>query len=130
MSGGVEIGVEADRKRASRQWHKYAGERGFATSTGWKSANGGDIFRDHARKRGLTVEEFSSLCRENLDVDRALDVALKSLMMDQSGPRLWKVGCLDGGQRAFQSIYHVCIFQQRWRSVKKANAKRWRILRG
>ena len=30
MSGGVEIGVEADRKRASRQWHKYVG-RGSAT---------------------------------------------------------------------------------------------------
>ena len=28
------------------------------------------------------------MCRENLDVDRALDVALKSLMMDQSGPEI------------------------------------------
>ena len=62
--------------------------KGLCHKTGWTSANGGDIFRDHARKRGLTVEEFSSLCRENLDVDRALDVALKSLMTDHSGPEV------------------------------------------
>ena len=34
------------------------------------------------RKRGLTVEEFSELCREDLDVDRLLDEQLKLKMAD------------------------------------------------
>ena len=34
----------------------------------WKSLNGGDIFRSEAKIRGLTVGEFSDLCKEDLDV--------------------------------------------------------------
>ena len=95
-----------------------------------KSANGGDIFRDHAKKRGLTVEEFSSLCRENLDVDRALDVALKSLMMDQSGPEIVESRLSGWWAKGLNRYTTSAYFNNVGGAWKKANAKRWRILRG
>ena len=59
-----------------------SGPPGSGTSTlvgklcedrGWSSVNGGDIFREEASNRGLTVVEFSALCKKDLDVDRSLD---------------------------------------------------------
>lgn len=51
----------------------------------WKSLNGGDIFRSEAKIRGLTVGEFSDLCKEDLDVDRSLDSILKKELQDNKG---------------------------------------------
>ena len=44
----------------------------IAESRGWSSINGGDVFRDEASRRGLTVEQ-SNEAKKDLDVDRALD---------------------------------------------------------
>ncbi|MGB1777855.1 MAG: AAA family ATPase, partial [Candidatus Thalassarchaeaceae archaeon] len=62
--------------------------KGICKRTGWKSVNGGDVFRAHAKNAGLTVEEFSKLCRKDLGVDRGLDESLKSLMREDSGPEV------------------------------------------
>ncbi len=51
----------------------------------WDSVNGGDIFRAEAERRGLTVGEFSDLCKENLDVDRLLDETLKNEIQNLEG---------------------------------------------
>ena len=54
----------------------------------WSSVNGGDIFREEASNRGLTVAEFSALCKQDLDVDRSLDTILRHAMSDQKGPEV------------------------------------------
>jgi len=55
---------------------------------GWSSVNGGIIFREQASNRGITVAEFSSLCKQDLDVDRSLDDILKQAMNDPDGPEV------------------------------------------
>ena len=54
----------------------------------WKSLNGGDIFRSEAHRRGLTVGQFSDLCKEDLDVDRSLDSILKRELQDTKGSEI------------------------------------------
>ena len=54
----------------------------------WKSLNGGDIFRSEAHRRGLTVGQFSDLCKEDLDVDRSLDSILKKELQDIKGSEI------------------------------------------
>ncbi|MBE39024.1 MAG: hypothetical protein CMB07_03385 [Euryarchaeota archaeon] len=61
---------------------------GICKNRNWTSLNGGEVFRVQAKERGLTVEEFSELCREDLDVDRLLDEQLKLKMADTSGPAI------------------------------------------
>lgn len=74
-----------------------SGKPGSGTSTlvdllakemGWDSVNGGDIFRQEAKRMNLTVEEFSRLCKENFEVDRSLDDMLKNLISSQNGPSI------------------------------------------
>ncbi|MGB1801810.1 MAG: (d)CMP kinase [Candidatus Thalassarchaeaceae archaeon] len=57
-------------------------------STGWSSLNGGEVFRSEAKRRGLSVVEFSELCKKDLDVDRSLDRLLKDSMNDKAGPEI------------------------------------------
>ena len=72
-----------------------SGKPGSGTSTlvdllakdmGWDSVNGGDIFRQEAKRLNLSVEEFSRLCKENFEVDRSLDDMLKNLISSENGP--------------------------------------------
>lgn len=48
--------------------------------------NGGDVFRDEASKRGLSVASFSELCKTEPAVDHALDERLIESMKDSNGP--------------------------------------------
>ena len=57
-------------------------------STGWNSLNGGEVFRTEAKRRNLTVGEFSELCKQDLDVDRSLDRLLKDSMTKTDGPEI------------------------------------------
>jgi cytidylate kinase len=61
---------------------------GICKNRNWSSLNGGEVFREQAKERGLTVESFSELCREDLDVDRLLDEQLKLGMADMNGPAI------------------------------------------
>lgn len=57
-------------------------------SRGWSSINGGDVFRDEASRRGLTVEQLSNEAKEDLDVDRALDALLQERMTSEESPQI------------------------------------------
>ena len=74
-----------------------SGPPGSGTSTlvsklceerGWSSINGGEIFRNEASRMGLSVEEFSALCKQDLDVDRSLDMLLKQVLADPESPEV------------------------------------------
>ena len=50
--------------------------------------NGGDVFREEARSRGLSVEELSSEAKEDPDVDRHLDDLLQKRMSSPESPEI------------------------------------------
>ena len=67
-----------------------SGHPGSGTSTlvkllsearGWSSLNGGELFRQEAKRRNMSLAEFGQLCKQNLDVDRELDLLLKDEML-------------------------------------------------
>lgn len=50
---------------------------GLVNHFNWQSINGGQIFRDEASKRGLTLAEFGKLCVDDESVDKELDEILR-----------------------------------------------------
>ena len=60
----------------------------IAESRGWRSMNGGDVFREEARSRGLSVEELSAEAKEDTDVDRHLDELLQKRMSSPESPEI------------------------------------------
>lgn len=69
-----------------------SGHPGSGTSTlvhglmeqfGLTALNGGDVFREEAKRRGLSLAEFGELCKLELDVDRSLDMLLRSKMLEE-----------------------------------------------
>ncbi len=74
-----------------------SGHPGSGTSTlveaicvtkGWNSLNGGEIFRQEAKNRNLSLSEFGKLCSDDLSIDRSLDEILKSKMTESNGPEV------------------------------------------
>jgi cytidylate kinase len=74
-----------------------SGHPGSGTSTlvsllcetkGWSSLNGGELFRQEAKRRNMSLSDFGQLCKEDLEVDRQLDALLKEEMMriDKDAP--------------------------------------------
>ncbi len=55
---------------------------------GWSSLNGGELFRQEAKRRNMSLADFGQLCKEDLEVDRELDSLLKEQMMrtDEEAP--------------------------------------------
>ena len=71
-----------------------SGHPGSGTSTlvsliceakGWTSINGGEIFRQEARNRNMSLGDFGDLCAKDFSVDRSLDEILKSKMTESKG---------------------------------------------
>jgi len=56
--------------------------QGIAMHYGWISINGGQIFRDEANQRGLTLTEFNDLCSKDESVDLELDEVLRRHITD------------------------------------------------
>jgi len=54
----------------------------------WNSLNGGEIFRQEAKNRNLSLSEFGKLCSDDLSIDRSLDDILKSKMTESDGPEV------------------------------------------
>lgn len=48
----------------------------------WGSVNGGQIFRDEAKARNLSLAEFGKLCNDDESIDRELDEKLKQYITD------------------------------------------------
>lgn len=74
-----------------------SGHPGSGTSTlvgllreakGWTSLNGGEIFRAEAARRGIALEAFSELCKQDEAVDRDLDAQLMAAMDADDGPQI------------------------------------------
>jgi len=74
-----------------------SGHPGSGTSTlvsllcetkGWSSLNGGELFRQEAKRRDMSLSDFGQLCKEDLEVDRQLDALLKEEMIrtDEEAP--------------------------------------------
>lgn len=59
--------------------------KGVCDSKGWSSLNGGDIFRQEAKNRGLSLSEFEKICAEDESVDKSLDEILKNHILDSNG---------------------------------------------
>ena len=62
--------------------------QGICQVKGWSALNGGDVFREEAANRGLSVADFSQLCKSNPTVDRELDHRLVEAMEDPNGPEI------------------------------------------
>ena len=60
----------------------------IASHRGWSSLNGGDVFREEARSRGLSVEQLSDAAKDDLDVDRSLDSHLQKRMSSPDSPEI------------------------------------------
>jgi len=74
-----------------------SGHPGSGTSTlvglicahyNWGSLNGGDIFRQEAAARNMSLADFGSLCSEDESVDRSLDTILQERMLTEEGPEV------------------------------------------
>ena len=48
----------------------------------WSSVNGGQIFRDEAKARNLSLQDFGKLCKDDEMIDRQLDEKLKQIISD------------------------------------------------
>ena len=62
--------------------------QGICAAKGWSALNGGDVFREEAASRGLSVADFSQLCKSDPTVDRELDYRLVQAMEDMNGPEI------------------------------------------
>jgi len=60
----------------------------LSKSRDWKFINGGDVFRAAAAERNISVEDFSSLCKDDLDADKSLDSQLKEIMTSPDSPEI------------------------------------------
>ncbi len=54
----------------------------------WTTVNGGDIFRNQAKDRGLSLADFSEICRNDESIDRMLDAMLIEFMEAEDGPEV------------------------------------------
>ena len=76
-----------------------SGHPGSGTSTlvnllrenkNWTSLNGGELFRQEAKRRNMSLADFGQLCKDDLNVDRELDALLKEQMLrsDEEAPSI------------------------------------------
>jgi predicted cytidylate kinase len=54
----------------------------------WTTVNGGDIFRNQAKARGISLAKFSEICRNDESIDRMLDAMLIESMEAEDGPEI------------------------------------------
>ena len=54
---------------------------GLCDELNWKMMNGGQIFRDTAASKGMSLEAFGQYCIEDESVDKELDQMLANVML-------------------------------------------------
>lgn len=62
--------------------------KGICNHFSWNFLNGGQIFRDEAERREMTLSEFGDLCANDFSVDKYLDDILKENMLKNDGPEV------------------------------------------
>ena len=95
-ASGDDHFAKGDDQRPPRKWDIDAGGQDCRIR-GWRSMNGGDVFREEARSRGLSVEELSAEAKKDTHVDRHLDELLRNACHPQNLPRLWRADSVAGG---------------------------------
>ena len=87
MSGGVNLPACVT----------ISGHPGSGTSTlveglckqmNWEMLNGGQVFRDAAATKGMTLEEFGQYCMDDESVDKELDQMLTDVMVSEESPQI------------------------------------------
>ncbi|MFC6903814.1 (d)CMP kinase [Halalkalicoccus tibetensis] len=58
---------------------KSTAATGLSAALGYEHVSGGDVFRELAAERGLSLEEFNALAEEDDTIDRDLDRRLREL---------------------------------------------------
>ena len=61
---------------------------GLCRSLDWQKLNGGQVFRDMANERGVSLEEFAQLCMEDESIDQELDAMLAVTMQSEDSPEI------------------------------------------
>ncbi|MEC8926997.1 MAG: cytidylate kinase family protein [Candidatus Thermoplasmatota archaeon] len=61
---------------------------GLCRSLNWQRLNGGQVFRDMANERGVSLEEFANLCMEDEAIDQELDALLSETMQSDDSPEI------------------------------------------
>jgi cytidylate kinase len=54
----------------------------------WSSLNGGAVFREEAKRRGMSLADFGALCATDLEVDRQLDALLQERMSAEGAEQI------------------------------------------
>jgi predicted cytidylate kinase len=87
MNGGVKLAA-----RVTISGHPGSGTStlvsGLCKTLNWTKLNGGELFRDMANERGVTLEEFGQQCMEDDSVDQALDKLLVETMLGNDSPEI------------------------------------------
>ena len=58
----------------------------LSSELNWTSLNGGEVFREEAKNRDISVEELSNIAKSNLQIDITLDDLLKKKMHSEDSP--------------------------------------------
>ena len=61
---------------------------GLCRSLNWQKLNGGQVFRDMADERGISLEAFANLCIEDESIDQELDALLSETMQSDDSPEI------------------------------------------
>ena len=61
---------------------------GVCKTLSWSKLNGGQVFREMAEERGVSLEEFGQQCMEDASVDQALDKLLVETMLASDSPEI------------------------------------------
>ena len=62
--------------------------QGLCKQMNWRMLNGGQIFRDAAHSKGMTLEAFGQYCLEDESVDKDLDQMLTDVMLSEDSPEV------------------------------------------
>jgi len=87
MNGGDEVSA-----KVTISGHPGSGTstlvNGICKTLNWQKLNGGQVFRDMAEERGLSLEEFGLHCMEDDSVDQSLDRLLAETMLSDGSPEI------------------------------------------
>jgi len=58
----------------------------LSSELNWTSLNGGEVFREEAKIRGISVEVLSEIAKSDINIDKSLDDLLKDRMNSENSP--------------------------------------------
>jgi cytidylate kinase len=87
MSGGDDLPA-----RVTVSGHPGSGTStlvaGLCKQLNWEMLNGGQVFRNTAAEKGMTLEAFGQYCIDDDSVDKELDQMLTDAMLSENSPQI------------------------------------------